>query len=246
LSEENDYQLDLDQISNLVSDKTRVISLVNPNNPTGSILTPNEMQSICTIANKVGAWVLCDGALRGLEAASGKASTPVEYYEKGIATGSISKLGLTGPRIGWLVTPNKQLLMDCWEYKDYTTLSHSGIGEYLASIALAPDKLSQIYGRAHEVIKQHIAILEEWISENNSLIEWVPSKAGHTSFPRYKLSMDSVTFCRKLLEEEDVLVGPGDFFGTPMHLRVRYSGEEPMLREGLRRLGRFLRRHAKK
>jgi aspartate/methionine/tyrosine aminotransferase len=56
--------------------------------------------------------------------------------------------------------------------------------------------------------------------------------------------MDSITFCQTLLEEEGVLVGPGDFFGAPLHLRVRYSGEEAMFREGLKRLETFLLRHA--
>jgi aspartate/methionine/tyrosine aminotransferase len=244
LQEDHDYQLDLDQLAALVTEKTRVISLVNPNNPTGSILSAEEMQGICEVASKVGAWVLCDGALRGLEVDGEIAPTPVEFYDRGVATGSISKIGLTSPRIGWLATPSGRLLANCWEYKDYTTLSHSGIGEHLAAMALQPAKLSQFYGRAHDVIRRHLSILEDWIAEHHPHVEWVRSRAGHTAFPKYNLSMDSVTFCRRLLEEEDVLVGPGDYFGTPSHLRVRYSGEEQMFREGLKRLGNFLRRHA--
>ena len=243
LREGHGYLLDLDELVTLITEKTKVISLVNPNNPTGSILSADEMQGICAAASVVGAWVLCDGALRGLEIDGKKAPTPIEFYERSIATGSISKVGLTGPRIGWLVTPNKQLLADCWGYKDYTTLSHSGIGEYLATIALKPEKISQYYARAHDVIKRHLAILEGWIAELHPLVEWVPSRAGHTAFPRYNLSINSVKFCKMLLEEDGVLVGPGDFFGTPSHLRIRYSGEEMMFREGLRRLGNFLRRH---
>jgi aspartate/methionine/tyrosine aminotransferase len=244
LHEDCGYQLDLDQLAGRVTEKTKVIVLVNPNNPTGSILSADEMQGICAAASDVGAWVLCDGALRGLEVAGQKASTPVEFYERSIATGSISKIGLTGPRIGWMVTPDAQLLLDCWRYKDYTTLSHSGIGEYLAAIALEPENLSQIIARAHNVIKRHLTILKDWIGDHHGLVEWVPSKAGHTAFPRYRLSMDSITFCQTLLEEEGVLVGPGDFFGAPLHLRVRYSGEEAMFREGLKRLETFLLRHA--
>jgi len=241
LKEKEAYRLDLDELQGLVTRKTKIISLVNPNNPTGSVISSETMQSICEIAGRVGAWVLCDGALRGLEVDGHVAPTPVEFSERGIATGSLSKVGLTGLRIGWIVA-NRELINECWRVKDYTTLSHSGIGEHLAAFALQPEKISVFFDRAREVVKRRLAILSTWVSENQDVIEWTPSRAGHTAFPRYQLDLASVDLCRRLLEAEQVLVSPGDFFGSPKHLRVRYSGEERDLVAGLDRLGSFLRR----
>jgi aspartate/methionine/tyrosine aminotransferase len=241
LREELNFKPDINELRKVVTKRTKLIFLVNPNNPTGSILSAEEMQEICEIASQVDAWVLCDGALRGLEVEGQVSSTPVEFYRKGIATGSLSKIGLTGIRIGWMVAP-KDLVDLCWSMKDYTTLSHSGIGEYLGAIALQSGNMARFFQRARTVIKEHLGILSKWVAENHGLIEWSPPKAGHTTFLKYNLEVDSVELCKRLLAEESVLLGPGDYFGSPRHLRLRYSCDRNVLMEGLTRFGAFLRR----
>ena len=232
---------DLETLKDLVNSKTKVVCCVNPNNPTGSIITPDEMKQICSIADAVGAWVLCDGALRGLELQDQPAPTPVESYERGIATGSLSKVGITGIRIGWMVA-NPKLIDKCWADKDYTTLSHSGIGEYLAGLALRPDNYRRYVKRGKDIIASQTAVLGDWIEENGDLVSWVPSRAGHTAFIGYTADMDAEELARRLLDEEGVLVAPGDYFGLARHLRIRYSGERDELVEALRRFAGYLKR----
>jgi aspartate/methionine/tyrosine aminotransferase len=239
LRENEGYTLDIEELKEEVTNKTKVICLVNPNNPTGSVISSTQMRAICEIAEDVDAWVLCDGALRGLEADGNLAPTPVDIYEKGIATGSLSKIGLSGIRIGWLVADEK-LVEECWAYKDYTTLSHSGIGEYLGTMALKRENVSRFIKRAREIIRTHSTILCNWVSENRWVVRGIPPKAGHTAFLKYDLAIDSRDLCLQLLKAKDVLVSPGTFFGSPRHLRVRYSCEREVLIEGLRRLGEFL------
>ncbi len=239
LKENEGYTLDIEEFKEKITDKTKVVCLVNPNNPTGSIISSPQMRAICEIAEDVGAWVLCDGALRGLEIDGNRAPTPVENYEKGIATGSLSKIGLSGLRLGWLIADEK-LVEECWAYKDYTTLSHSGIGEYLGAVALKRENISRFIGRARETVKSHSAILCNWVSENSRVARGIPSKAGHTAFLKYDLDIDSRDLCLQLLKAKEVLVSPGAFFGSPRHLRVRYSCEKEDLLEGLARLSEFL------
>lgn len=241
LQEKDGYRLDIAELKGLVTKKTKIIFLVNPNNPTGAIISSKEMQAVCEIAEEVGAWVLCDGALRGLELAEEFSPTPVEFYEKGIATGSISKIGLTGLRIGWLIADEK-LVEECWTYKDYTTLCHSGIGEFLATAALKMKNYNGYLKRAKNVIRSHLGILADWVEDNSGIVHWVPSRGGHTAFIGYDLDIDAEEFCRQLLEEEDVLVSPGDYFGTARHLRVRYSCDTDTLVNALDRFGTFLTR----
>jgi aspartate/methionine/tyrosine aminotransferase len=241
LIEEEGYRLDLGKLEACLSEKTRVICLVNPNNPTGTVIGEEQMRQVCAAAEKAGAWVLCDGALRGLELNGGPAPTPFEHYPRGIATGSLSKIGITGIRIGWLVAESG-LVEKLWADKDYTTLCHSGIGEYLAGLALEPEKFEAFVDRAKGVMRNGLDVLADWISRNNRLVDWVPSSSGHTAFVRYKPAMGSEELAQKLLAEEEVLVSPGDYFDLPYHLRLRYSGERAELEEALERLGSFLAR----
>ncbi len=230
---------DLDSLRHLAGPSTRVILCVNPNNPTGSVITASEMKEICRIADGVGAWVVCDGALRGLELDGEPAPTPLEYTERGIATGSVSKIGITGIRIGWMVSGNRELIEQCWADKDYTTLSHPGIGEYLGEIALRRENFTRFVARAMDRIRTNLAVLAEWV-DRTAAVRWVPAVAGHTALVECTLGMDSETLCTRLLDGHGVLVAPGDYFGAPGHVRVRYSGETHELQEGLRRFSAFL------
>lgn len=239
LQENMDYKPDLETMKAIVSKKTKVIFITNPNNPTGSIVSDSELRTICDIAEDVGAYVICDGALRGLEVEGEPSPSPIEVYEKGIATGSLSKIGLSGLRIGWLIA-DEDLIEDCWAYKDYTTLCHSGIGEYLATIALQKENLSRYFERAKNIIRDHLTILSDWMGEHSQIMSWVPPKAGHTAFLRYSLDIDSAELCRRLLKEKKVLICPGDFFGVPKHLRLRYSCDKETLVEGLNLFDTFM------
>jgi len=244
LDEERGYRLDRGELERLVTRKTKLVFCVNPNNPTGTVYSEEEMRWISGLAESVGAWFLCDGALRLLEVDGEPAVAPIELYAKGIGTGSLSKVGITGIRIGWLVGP-EELVEGCWADKDYTTLCHSGIGEYLATLALEPANFSRYLDRARAVIRQHRAILEDWIASHRTLVSWVPPTAGHTAFVRYHLDVDSETLAGRLLAETGVLVGPGDHFESPNHLRMRYSGDRDTLVKGLEAFGGFLNHQAR-
>lgn len=239
LDEERGYRLDPQELERLVTRKTKLILCVNPNNPTGTVFSQEEMRWISRLAESVGAWILCDGALRWLEVEGEQAAAPIEWYAKGVCTGSLSKVGITGIRIGWLVGP-EEFVEDCWAHKDYTTLCHSGIGEYLAGLALEPANFSRHLDRAKTIIRDHRAILADWVAAHRTLVSWVPPMAGHTAFVRYHLDVDSETLAEQLLATTGVLVAPGDHFESPHHLRIRYSCDQDTLVRGLEALGGFL------
>jgi aspartate/methionine/tyrosine aminotransferase len=63
----NRWAPDLEGLKKTVTPKTKLIAICNPNNPTGTILSEEELDAICEIAEKVGAWVLSDEAYQGTE-----------------------------------------------------------------------------------------------------------------------------------------------------------------------------------
>ena len=107
LMEELDWGVDIDQLNRTVSNKTRLIAICNPNNPTGHIMSKEERESVIQAADRVGAWILSDEVYAGAEHNSDEA-TPSFWgsYDRVLAIGSLSKAyALPGLRVGWVVAP---------------------------------------------------------------------------------------------------------------------------------------------
>src|SRR5262249_49924265 len=122
LVNELNWAPDLDQLERIISDKTRVIAVCNPNNPTGAILTEVEMDRIVEAARRVGAWILADELYRGAELRRDMTPSFWGKYEKLIVTSGLSKAyGLPGLRIGWILS-TEDFAARAWAYHDYTTI----------------------------------------------------------------------------------------------------------------------------
>ena len=241
LREDDGFRLNLEEITENVSSKTKAVFVTNPNNPTGATLSESEVRGICEVAEDVGAYVIFDEVIRGLELNGVVSVSPVDIYERGISTASVSKLGLLGLRLGWIAAC-KEVVERCWNYKDYTTLSHSGLSEWLATLALQGGKLQWLRERARSIFKRNSVILLDWIKESAHELSCVPPRAGGSVFPRYKVDLDSRYVCEELLRQEGILLSPGDFFGANNHFRLRYGGhDEQTLSYVLSRLTDFLR-----
>ncbi|NTW03197.1 MAG: aminotransferase class I/II-fold pyridoxal phosphate-dependent enzyme, partial [Oscillochloris sp.] len=103
LREENGFLPDLDELRALATPGTKLIAINNPNNPTGAVMDRTLLEQIVAIARERDAWLLSDEVYRGL-GDDGDATIPaiVDLYEKGISTGSMSKVySLAGLRLGW-------------------------------------------------------------------------------------------------------------------------------------------------
>ena len=236
LVEDDQWRPDLEGLKE-AAEGARIVFLDNPNNPTGAVLSKAEMNAIIDIAGDAGAWLHCDNALRGSELTGSPALTPYPGYEKGVTTGSISKLGATSPRIGWIIG-DPALIRRCWEMKDYTTLGHSGIGEYIASALLM--KRSQLVKRNLEISRANLWTLDEWVKDHGDVFRWRRPEAGFTGFPRYALRVGSEELCRGLLRDRGLLLSPGSFFGVDHHLRINTGVAPSVLGDGLRRLASYV------
>jgi len=230
------WKPDLNELAEKTTRKTRIIFVDNPHNPTGALLTGSEMKAICEIAEDVGAYVHCDNALRGSEQSGTPGETPLPYYEKAIVTGSISKLGATSPRIGWVIA-DPETINGCWNTKDYTTLGHSGLGELMAIRIL--DAREKLVERNLAISSRNIDTIKQWAENNSDSVSMTTPEAGFTVFPKYRHNIPSEQFCEGLLKEKDVMLSPGTYFGKEGYLRINTGSNNETLTEGLRRLGEY-------
>ena len=138
----------LETLRSLVSDKTRVIVVNFPHNPTGATVSHARWTEILQIAAEVGAYVLSDEMYRGLEHAGVADRLRAAYdsdYDRAISLCGLSKRhGLPGLRTGWVATSHKTLMTRLKTLKDYTTICAPGPAEVLALIGMeAQDFLTE-------------------------------------------------------------------------------------------------------
>ncbi len=143
-----------------------------------------EVRAICEIAEDHGTYVIFDEVIRGLELDGDISHSPTEFYERGISTASVSKLGLPGLRIGWVLA-SEELVEECWRIKDYTTLSHSGLSEHVATLALQEKNVKRLRERALAVFNRNLMILKDWAKNSGQELSIVIPKAGGSVFPKY-------------------------------------------------------------
>ena len=240
LSREN-WALDVDELNRQVTDKTRIIALVNPNNPTGHIMTDSEMDAIIAAAERVGAWILADEVYRGAERLR-EDETPSFYnrYDKVLAVGSMSKAyGLPGLRIGWVVGP-PDILEDLWRRHEYTAITASMLGNYLAAHALSPAVRPRLIKRARDYIRNGYPVLQAWMDSQDGLFTYTPPEASAVTFIRYHLDVNSTELMEKLCRDAGVFVGAGDSFGMDYHLRIAFGQDKAVLDDAFARIQKTL------
>ena len=231
---------DLDELRALVTDRTRLIAVCNPNNPTGARLTEAEVAGVCEIADRHGAWVLSDEIYRGSEHAGVETPSAWKRAERVVVTGGLSKAyGLPGLRIGWAIA-GRDVAADLWSRRDYTTIAPSALSDRLARHALAPARRTALLERTRRMIAANFPIVGAWIDGHAGELAWVPPEAGAIGFVRYRHDIGSTALADRLRRTAGVLVVPGDHFGLDGWLRIGYGGRAASLREGLARLDRVL------
>lgn len=236
LREENGWAPDLDELESLVTPKTKVIFLCNPNNPTGYTLTELEMKQVVKIAKSVDAWVYCDEVYRGAELDGKMLPSFVGMYEKTIVAGGLSKAyALPGLRVGWLVGP-QEVIADTWAYHDYTSITAGVMSHYIGTIALEPVRRNEILERNRKMLNENLGAVKNWLDQYGELFEYVAPKGGGMLFIKYNLKINSTELAKWLREEKSVFIVAGDCYGLDHHFRIGLGERKDYLLAGLSRI----------
>ena len=240
LKEENNWAPDLAELRAQVTEKTKMIAVCNPNNPTGYVLTEAEMDEIIAIADSVGAWVYADEIYRGAELNYQEIPSFVGRYDKVLVNGGLSKAyALPGLRFGWLAGPAK-LIADTWAYHDYTSISTGILSQYIANIALQPDVRARILKRNRDMLNENLIMVEAWLAKHPGTFRFIAPQAGGMAFMGYHLNVNSTELSNWLRTTQSVFIVSGDCYGMDHYLRIGIGAEKEYLMTGLDRMGKAL------
>jgi len=235
LRPEDGFRFDLDELKRLVNPKTRLIVINTPHNPTGSILSPDEVRQVYELAESVGARVMSDEAYRWLDLPGGEElATPArDLGDSAVSVGTFSKpFGLPGLRIGWIVAP-ADTIAECWAMRDYISLSPGKLNDALAVLALKHRE--KIRERTRGIVQQNLATMDRWLQEHSGMVSWQPPRGGLLALMEYNLDIPSLDLANRLAEEYSVMLAPGSAFGYEHRLRVGVGQTPDVFRQGLDR-----------
>lgn len=236
LREENNWAPDLAELREVVNEKTKMIAICNPNNPTGYVLTTAEMQEIVSIAESVGAWIYSDEIYRGAELNYQETQSFWGMYDKVLVNGGLSKAyALPGLRLGWLAG-SERLAEQAWTYHDYTSISIGIISQYVGEIALTEEVRSTILKRNRDMLNHNLEATQQWIEKHGGLFSFIPPQAGGMAFMGYDLPINSTELSHWLRTTQSVFIVPGDCYGMDGYIRIGIGAEKDFLLEGLDRM----------
>lgn len=239
LKKENGYLPDVDELKKLAEGGVKMICLNNPNNPTGALIPEEILQKVIRIARDFDAYLLVDEVYRHLIQSDDWQPSIVDMYEKGISTSSMSKVfSLAGVRLGWIATHDKDALKQMWSHRDYNLISCGMIDDAIAALALKSKEA--ILKRNKKIIRENLAVLDEWI-EKEPRLSYVKPEAGTTALVYYDFPVDSYTLCRQMYDACGAFVTPGDCFDEPCSMRIGYAADRDTLEKGLKAMSIFFR-----
>ncbi len=234
------WQVDLGALEQIVSARTKLIIICNPNNPTGARIEASDLDAVAAIASRHGSWVLSDEIYRGAERDGRETPSMWGRYDRTIVTSGLSKAyGLPGLRIGWIAGP-PALVASLWSYHDYTTISPGALSDALARRALEPARRAQILARTRTILNANYPIMAGWLDSHGALFSYAPPDAGAIVYVRYHHPINSTDLVNRLREQKSVLIVPGDHFGMDGYLRIGFGDETDYMRQGLNRLQELL------
>jgi len=234
------WRPDLDRLARLTASGARVIVICNPNNPTGARLTADELETICNIASRAGAWIVSDEIYRGAEIDNIETPTIWGRYDRVLVTSSLSKAyGLPGLRIGWVVGP-PATVESLWAVHDYTTIGPAAASDMLARITLTQPRRARVIARTRGIIRTNYPIVRKWIDRRAPFLSHIPPQAGAIVYVKYRHPINSTDLITRLRDEKSVLVVPGDHFEMDGYLRIGVGSDPAHLEGSLERIGEML------
>lgn len=242
--EENRFKLTAEELQSHITEKTKLLILPYPNNPTGGIMTREDLESIATVLRNTNILVLSDEIYSELTYGTKHCSIANidGMWERTIYVSGFSKaFAMTGWRLGYLCAP-KPLAQQMLKIHQYAIMCAPTVSQYAAITALR-----ECDDEVQKMVDEYDARRRIIVDGFNKMgLHCFAPEGAFYAFPCIRSTgMDSNTFCETLLQEEKVAVVPGNAFGESGEgfIRVSYAYSLKHLMEALRRIEFFVQRH---
>ena len=242
---QEDWSLDVEAITRAITPKTRALMLCNPGNPTGNVISEQEVLALCELAVQYNFVLVVDATYDYLVFAAPTPLNPLglpEFRHHVVSVSSLSKkFALTGWRIGW-VTAAAPLMAQIMKVHDATTICAPTPSQFAALTALDMD--AQWLIDCREQLARRRALCCARLDALGDFFSYVPPKGAFYVMARYRFSnRPSQEVAEFLLHGARVITIPGGSYGPggEGHLRLSFGGEEAEINTAFDRIESWLR-----
>jgi aspartate/methionine/tyrosine aminotransferase len=236
------YQLSAESVSANWNERTTAALIASPSNPTGTLIAHEQLEGIYQSVAERGGTLLVDEIYHGLTYGHNPRSA-LEIADDIVVINSFSKyFTMTGWRLGWMVAPSG-MVREIERLAQNMYISSPTLAQYAALAAFDPETIAILDERRLAFQKRRDYLVPE-LQRLGFEIAVVPEGAFYIYAHCGHFTGDSFEFCKRLLEEAGVAITPGVDFGehrAAEHVRFAYTTGMDALREGVRRIERFLR-----
>jgi aspartate/methionine/tyrosine aminotransferase len=236
LRAESQFRVELDEIRRLVDRDTRLLLVNSPHNPTGAVLSDEEMERLHDFCVERGIRFVSDEVYHPIY--HGPETRSAARLPHATVISDFSKaLCLSGLRVGWIIDHDPVRRERYRNARNYFTITGNVFGERLAVLALEHSK--DIYARARQVAQKNLTLLDQLFGQHDGFLHWLRPRGGMTAFPWLADGADTRDFCRRLAKR-GVLMAPGDCFGQPSHFRLGFAASGDQFPLALERFAELL------
>lgn len=232
---DEDFKFDISDFRSQITEKTRAAVVISPSNPTGKILTPEDLKQIAEALDGTGIWLLSDEIYSDLYFGE-RPHSASEYYDKTIIISGLSKsLSMTGWRLGWAACKDPELINAIQVLHGFTTVCTSAITQKASLLAWTAEA-EEAKRHARDVYRTRGKFLVDLFEKEMGLHATSPEGAFYTMLDVRSLG-DDIEVAEKCLQNRVVTV-PGVAFGDEAKgfLRVSFCNTEERMAEGVRRM----------
>jgi aspartate/methionine/tyrosine aminotransferase len=251
--ESSGFRVTVDQLEAALTERTKVLLFVSPDNPSGAVYPPDEIEAIGRWAVERGIWVLTDEIYEHLVFGDNRfASMPTLVPELAnqcvIVNGVAKTYAMTGWRVGWMIGP-ADIMKAAINFQSHSTSNVNNVAQYAALEAVSGD-LSAV-ATMREAFARRAITMHRMLNEIPGVTAIAPQGAFYC-YPNFSALLGrplgpKATVSRTTLELADVILGeagvafvPGEAFGTPGYARFSFAMADADMEEGIRRIGAWV------
>jgi aspartate aminotransferase len=249
--EASSFRVTVEQLEAARTPRTKVLLFVSPDNPSGAVYPPSEIEAIGRWALEHGIWVLTDEIYEHLtygehKFASMPALVPELMNQCVIVNGVAKTYAMTGWRVGWMIGP-KDIMDAAVNFQSHTTSNISNVSQMAALAAVSGDltavhEMRDAFNRRGRLMHKMLnGIPGVSCLEPQGAFYCYPSFQGVIGREiRGQKPANTLELADLILQEAKVALVPGEAFGTPGYMRLSFALGDDDLGEGVRRIADLL------